>query len=137
MDATKHIVFRGADTEEPLKDMYEELGERFEERLLKVATNFVRQEEDTEPDYFIMLPESLNIQFQDDSLLTQDYITLNSYALVVSMKEEELDEWTEAYKKDRTFSKVLKAATNDEEDDEAYPQYLLLSNLLIKYSIMF
>ena len=39
IDATKHIILDPG--EDPLKDMHTALGSQFEEKLLKVASNFV------------------------------------------------------------------------------------------------
>ena len=48
-DATKHIILDPG--EDPLKNMYDALGGEFEEKLLKVASNFVNQELNSPVDY--------------------------------------------------------------------------------------
>lgn len=128
-DATKHIVFGQDMEDEPLRNMYEELGDRFEEKLLTVASNFVKQEEEDTPDYSTNIPDSL-----DNNLpINSTFSTSNSYSVLVGITDHELGEWKAALTTDNLFGKVLKAIDDDEEDEDQYPQYHVKENNLIYF----
>jgi len=59
VDATQHISLDL--TEDPIWDMYSELGERFKEKLLSVVLAFVASEILEEPDYSFISLNSLEI----------------------------------------------------------------------------
>ena len=91
VDATQHISLDL--TEDPIRDMYSKLGERFEEKLLSVVLDFVVSEILEEPDYSFI------------------------YSILVGMQSKELNIWKLAYSSDTMFSKVLKASiTNNDKE---------------------
>jgi hypothetical protein len=87
--------------------MYAELGERFKGKLLTVATQFVKIEEEalTENFWSDMAPITLDLESDTISL---PYITSNAYSVLVGISPSEISEWTLAYKHDLHFSAVLK-----------------------------
>lgn len=111
------------DIEDPLKNMYEELGPKFEEKLLQVAAHHVSDEERIEPSNLSLKIETSMFSGQDNSI-DLDYITSASYSLLVEIIPEEMEKWKQAYFEDPLFSEVLKVwkKGNDQVNSE-YPQY--------------
>jgi hypothetical protein len=72
-DNTKHIILDP--WEYHLKDMYDALGGQCEEKLLKVASNFVNQELHNSVDYSKLVTDTFELQLLDQSLITSDYHT--------------------------------------------------------------
>ena len=56
-DATKHIILDPG--EDPFKNMYDTLGGEFEEKLLKVASNFINKELNSSVDYSKQVADTL------------------------------------------------------------------------------
>ena len=106
--------------EDPLKNMFEELGPKFEEKLLTVASNFMASElqitEDT-----IHVPINLKV---GDSEEVETLQTVSSkYTTLVGMDQDEVLKWKAAYDEDLHFSSVLKAIREDKDNNVPYPQY--------------
>lgn len=128
VDATKHILMGAED--DPLEDMYTKLGERFEEKLLNVATNFVAQESHQPPDHSLIITNALDIPaLQGDSGATA-YHTSSSYSVITHISASEIEEWRTAYSHDALWSKVLYAFQSNEDDSEYLSQYVERSGLL-------
>jgi len=106
VDATQHISLDL--TEDPIRDMYSELGEKFEEKLLSVVSDFVASETLQEPDYSFISPNSLKICLPSGHEFSLDHVSSNSYSVLVGMKSDELNIWKTAYASDTLFSKVLR-----------------------------
>jgi len=86
--------------------MYSTLGSQFEEKLLKVASNFVAQESGKIADYSWIMPDTISL--------------------------DELERWKSAYETDPTTSKILKD-DEDEEYNETFSQYQVRENGLIYF----
>ena len=65
--------------------MYDALGGEFEEKLLKVALNFVNQELNSPVDYSKQIADALEFQLPDQSSTTSDYHTSENYSTIVSI----------------------------------------------------
>jgi hypothetical protein len=65
--------------------MYSELGEKFEEKLLSVVSDFVASELLEEPDYSYISPNSLEICLPSGHEFTLNHISLNSYSILDGM----------------------------------------------------
>jgi transposase InsO family protein len=128
VDATQHISLDLM--EDPIWDMYSELGEKFEEKLLSVVSDFVVSEILEEPDYSFVSPNSLEIRLPSGHEFTLDHISLNSYSILVGMESRELNAWKMAYSSDAIFSKVLKASITNNDEDRNYPQYQICDGLI-------
>ena len=128
-DATKHIILDPG--EDPLKNMYDALGGEFEEKLLKVASNFVNQELNIPVDYSKRIADTLEFQLPDQSSTTSDYHTSETYSTIISISAEEIEKWKEAYRQDSHLSQVLKA--EEEGDHDKYAQYQVRTNGLIYF----
>jgi hypothetical protein len=62
-----------------------------------------------------MLPEG--------ECLVQNYMTSNTYSVLVGISSNELEEWKTTYIKDKLYSKILKVSQEDNDKEGNYPQY--------------
>ena len=99
-DATKHIILDPG--KDPLKNMYDTLGGKFEEKLLKVASNFVNQELNSLVNYSKRVADTLEFQLPDQSSITSDYHTSETYSTIISISTEEVENGMEFTGKIRT-----------------------------------
>nr|GAT46648.1 TY3B-TY3B protein [Mycena chlorophos] len=118
-------------TDDPLKNMYEELGPRFEEKLLKLASAQVHLQEDPEvPDTLTAYPSELG----DSSPPVSHYCTSRGYSVLVGISDDELQSWVSAYQEDPHFSRVLadwKIEAN--WSNPRWPQYHLAESGLLYF----
>ena len=105
--------------EDPLKNMFEELGPQFEKKLLTVASNFMASELQTEEVTFL----PVNLQVGDSERIEISQAASCSYTTLVGMEPEEISRWRTAYGEDPHFDSVLKAIRTDESNSVPYPQY--------------
>ena len=127
VDATQHISLDLMD--DPLRDIYSELGEKFEERLLNVASKCVNSISEI-PDYSHIAKDGLEMMFPEGEYLVQDYPTSNTYSVLVGMSSDELEEWKKAYANDKLYSKILKASQIENDEEGNYPQYQIRDGLI-------
>lgn len=108
-------------TEDPMRNMFEELGSRFEERLLTVATHFAETELQIEDDHVFMdVPLSLD----NGEEVKIHYPTSRTYSTTVQVSTEELQRWKSVYREDPHFSLIIASAKGDaEETDAKFSQY--------------
>src|ERR1700685_3382960 len=97
VDTTQHISLELSD--DPLKDMYSELGEKFEEKLLNITSKFVNSTTET-PEYSYIASDSLKIPLPKGGSLVQDYTTSSAYSILVRMNTDDLKDWKRAYPTD-------------------------------------
>ena len=128
-DATKHIILDPG--KDPLNNMYDALGGEFEEKLLKVASNFVNQELNSQVDYSKQVADTLEFQLPDQSSITSDYHTSETYSTLISISAEEVKKWKGVCRQDSHLSQVLKA--EEEEDIDKYAQHQIRANGLIYF----
>ena len=128
VDATQHIAMNAE--EDPLQDMYAKLGERFEEKLLTVATNFVASEFETEADYRCTITNVLDLPDIKEGSERNDYHTSSSYSIITSISSSEIDEWRTAYAEDPHWSKILYGFQGDPTEHEEISPYDLRNGLL-------
>jgi hypothetical protein len=107
--------------EDPLKNMYEDLGPKFEEKLLTVATRFVHGEDSVGEYNVIHLGP---VPIDESGELNSNYVTSRSYNILIGMSEKELTEWASAYSLDPHFSEVIKGLKKETNwTHPHYPQY--------------
>src|SRR6267154_1242691 len=131
VDTTKHIILDPG--EDPLKDMYTALGSQFEEKLLKVASNFVEQELRESTDNSKTVSEALEVILPDNTSISPEYYTSEVYSTHIFISPEELNKWKEAYGKDALLSEVLKTDEEEERADDKYNQYQVKEHGLIYF----
>ena len=88
VDVTQHISLDIND--DPLRDMYSELGEKFEEKLLNVASKYVNSNQNL-PNYSHLTQDSLKLMLPEGESLVQDYTTSNTYSVLIGMDNEGLE----------------------------------------------
>jgi hypothetical protein len=71
--------------------MYSALGSQFEEKLLKVASNFVAQELSKIADYSQIMSDTLEFNLPDSSFIFSDYHTSENYSIITSISLDELE----------------------------------------------
>jgi hypothetical protein len=119
--------------EDPLRNMYQELGAKFEEKLLKVAANYAVTEVEEIPDYVYSSSQPLDVSLPGGQIIHQDYYSSTAYSVLVGMAEEEITAWKGAYASDKLFSRVIEALTADSEESSKYTQYQIRSNGLVYF----
>ena len=111
--------------------MYKALGSQFEEKLLKVASNFVMQELRESTNNSKIVSDTLEIILPDDSAISPEYYTTKAYSTQISITAEELNKWKEASGKDPLLSEIL--GTDEEKIDNKYGQYQVKENGLVYF----
>jgi hypothetical protein len=106
--------------DDPLKCMYDELGERFEEKLLQVVANYVSYMEEENLDSPVEL-EDIEVCLPEGSQITCKHLSSRSYTLLIGIEPEEVEKWKESYLRDSHFSQVLKS--KEEESDTLNPRH--------------
>ena len=110
----------GQQTEDPLKSMFEELGPKFEERLLKLT-----QSHATGPDNEKIKGVSAEViqetPFDNSAGLT--YAAAVTSSLIVGFTQDELEHWKRSYAQDPHYRLVLKTLKDEIKGEEsAFPQ---------------
>src|ERR1700721_2579324 len=127
VDPTQHISLELSD--DPLKDMSDELGDKFEEKLLNIASKFVNATAET-PEYSCTVSDGLEIPLPEGGNLVQNYATSSTYSVLVGMNADVLKVGKKAYTTDNLYSKVLKASQIDNDEAGHYTQYQIRDGLL-------
>ena len=109
--------------------MYTALGSQFEEKLLKVASNFITQELRESMNNSKIVSDTLEIILPDDSSISPKYYTSEAYSTHISITSEELNKWKKASRKDLLLSEMLR--TDEEKIDDKYSQYQVKENELV------
>jgi hypothetical protein len=126
VDATQHISLELSD--DPLKDMYDELGDKFKEKLLNVASKFVNPTTET-PEYSCTVLDDLEIPLPEGGNLVQNYVTSSTYSVLVGMNTDDLKDWKRAYTTDNLYSKALRASQINNDEVGHYMQYQIRDGL--------
>ncbi len=90
--------------DDPMKDMFEELGNKFEDKLLSVASRYVQQNEASESSRYT---SKFELSTEQGTIET-DYHTSSVYNVLVSLPKDELEEWQNGYNNDELFSKIIR-----------------------------
>ena len=106
--------------EDPLKNMFEELGPLFEKKLLTVASNFMTSELEIARDV-VHIP--INLPVGNSEEIEGSQVTSRSYTTLVGIDKEEISRWRTMYNCDPHFSVVLKTMEEDKDNSIPYPQY--------------
>ena len=116
--------------EDPLRNMFDELGPQFEEKLLTVASNFIASELETlEPTTYV----PVELQVGESEKLETLQSTSRSYTTLVGIDQDEIRRWKSGYDEDPHFKLVLKAMKEDKDHDAPFPQYHYSDNGLLYF----
>ena len=113
--------------------MYTALGSQFEEKLLKVASNFVEQELRESTDNSKTVSEALEVILLDNTSISPEYYTSEVYSTHIFISPEELNKWKEAYGQDALLSEVLRTDKEEERTNDKYNQYQVKEHGLIYF----
>ena len=127
VDATQHISLDIND--DPLREMDGELGERFEESLLNIASKYINSNQNL-PNYSHLAQNSLELMLPKGESLVQDYATSTTYSVLVGMDNEGLESGKRNCATDQFYSKVLNTFQVNDDKDGNYPQYQLIEGLI-------
>ena len=132
-DPTKPLEL-SAEIADPLSNMFDELGERFEEKLLKVATSHAMalSYESATEDSAIPVTCYLNLQ---SGISEYTCATSTTHSLLIGFSEGDLAEWVAGYMEDGHYKAVLKSLRNTTDwANPEFPQYYLREDGLILFS---
>lgn len=105
-DPTK-LLLLASEVDDPIRNMYVELGDRFKEKLLRMASKHTQAITDEE-----VAPTPLeledSIEDPDPEVVPRTYATSAQHALLINYQESELKRWTSGYQDDPHFKEVLK-----------------------------
>lgn len=123
----------GDQINDPLKNTFDDLGARFEERLLRVANAHACTLQD---DGYIT-PCALTVSQEapfHDTPATFSYSASPTSTLLVGLTDEEIQLWREAYLTDPHYREALKSLrTEDDPSLSAFPQYYVGDNGLVYF----
>ena len=127
VDATQHISLDF--NNDPLRDMYSELGEEFEKKLLNVTSKYINLNTNL-PDYSHLTSDGLELILPEGESLIQDYTTSDTYSILVGIDSEGLEFWKKGYSTNSIYSKVLDTFQINDNKDRNYPQYQMIEGLI-------
>lgn len=100
--------------------MFKELGPKFEEKLLSVATCFAETEIQSEGDD---ASTRISLSLENGEEVEMEYSTSCSYSITVQISKQELQKWKDAYTRDPHFNLVVGIKENEQEVKLTFPQY--------------
>lgn len=100
--------------------MFEELGPRFEEKLLTVAACFAESELQLEEDRTTI---SLPLTLANGEEVEIQHLTSKTFSTMVHVSESKLNEWRDAYFKDPHFKLVCESKSGDQNANLTFSQY--------------
>ncbi|KAF9471191.1 hypothetical protein BDN70DRAFT_901533 [Pholiota conissans] len=109
--------------EDPLRNMFSELGVRFEQKLLSMVEDFAREESIIDPH---VLKTTIEWEHKETCILASTYQTLLTHRLLINIGQEEQVKWINAYVNDVHYNKVKKDVEHTD-----FPQYHFRDNGLI------
>lgn len=103
--------------EDPLKNMFDELGHNFEQKLLTVSSHYINSI-NKEGDDSLRTEIPMEI---DEKIEHVPYQSARNYAITIVLADDEKTRWIEEYRKDPYFRKVL---SQYEDNKEAFQKDL-------------
>ena len=128
-DLSKPLTLKTED--DPLKNLYKEIGDRFEEKALTVASAHVIANLN-EFDQSNIIEEVINATEQDDLI---DYVTAKTCSITISISPEEVNRFINAYSKDDHFKKVIEDLSKPHDTmNPPHSQYKIGDNGLVYFN---
>ncbi len=108
-----------------MHNMYDELGEKFEDRLLTIGSKFIQASEETFPkDFAVDLGKLPVTSLSNEDIMTANIMTAQFYNIIIHIKPEELEKWRTAYQEDSHFKDVIESLQEPQSHIlPRYPQY--------------
>lgn len=118
-------------TGDPLANMFDELSEHFEERLIKLATKVSDIEErENDTDSHSSIEHEISVPDQQGIDQVLKIPTTECFSILVGISQGELDTWKEDYTRDEHFSQVLESF---QKGTDEFAQYHYSDNGLIYF----
>jgi hypothetical protein len=133
-DSQPSIPSISEEVDDPLKDIYNQLTDQLEAKVLSIASTFQHEEEkeDTAFETEVEL-EDFALDEQNSSLKVPCAISRN-YSISIHIDSEEIQEWSKAYSADSYFSKVIESLREEPNPlNPQYPQYFLSDEGLLYF----
>ena len=112
----------GDEMEDPLKNLYDQLSNQFEAKVLHLASNFQHAEEDISSNFTTEVPIQSDVPSEEESQdITMPYSTSRNHSLTVHFDPEETKEWVNAYLEDPYFQRIIESLKS--EDNLLNPRY--------------
>jgi hypothetical protein len=131
-DTTRGTTIIGKETEDPLTNLFEQLSDKFEAQVLRLASNFQHEEEqvDTQVNTEIFMEGISN----SEDKIQIPYQTSRSYSISIHFDSEEQKEWIEAYQHDTYFKKIIEDLRTEENIlNPRYPQFFMSDEGLLYF----
>ncbi len=107
-----------------MRNMYEELGERFEHKLLTIGSKFIRTSMQTFPEEFATDLGGVTVAKGSEDIAAVPLATAQFYNILVHIRPEELMKWRTTYQDNPHFKEVLESLQEpDSHISPRYPQY--------------
>ena len=107
-------------TEDPLCNMFDELGPNFEEKLLMITAHFAETELQVEDDSIsVKIPLELTNNGSVEVLSSTSW----TFSTLVQINKEKIKKWRTAYANDLHYSQVLASRGKSKDAELAFPQY--------------
>jgi transposase InsO family protein len=103
----------GQSIDDPLRNMFQELSPKFEERLLKILTP-----DSPTIDHSNSYRTIVQLEHSDHACSRMSYVTSKTFSVLIGMSEGEKQKWRDAYEQDNYFKKNLSLSTPLVEDEE-------------------
>ncbi|KAB5587674.1 Retrovirus-related Pol polyprotein [Ceratobasidium theobromae] len=112
-------------SEDPLKNLYKEIGDKFEQKVLEVASRHASA---------LAKPLAFPVLVPMNSGDILDYQAANSFSLTISIDSSEVQKILDAYMKDPHFKEVLEAIRlSSNINNPPFPQYQVGENGLLYF----
>ncbi|KAJ3007678.1 hypothetical protein NUW54_g3453 [Trametes sanguinea] len=127
----------GEQTNDPLKNTFEELGPHFEEKVLEVASQHTRTLQVEENDDIQAIGAHAFLVGQEPPFSTEDSVTYHAAGtgtLLVGIAETEVRKWRHEYLKDPHYRQVLESfRVQNDPTAPTFPQYFISDEGLIYF----
>ena len=119
---------------DPLKNLYKEISNRFEEKVLTIASaHFIANLNECDP--LSVLEEVIDHPDQTNQTDPVVYLTARSCSITISIDPKEIKRFTDAYSKDAYFDKILQDLAKPHDTmNPPYSQYKVGNNGLIYFN---
>lgn len=117
--------------DDPLRNMFNELGHEFEHKLLTVSSHFINSSKCNEAEVF-RTEIAIEVENRTEQI---NYQSARNYAITIVLADEEKSKWVAEYRKDPYFCKILTRYENNKESDQKDISQFEISNDNLMYFI--
>jgi hypothetical protein len=111
---------------DPLDNIYDNLSEHLEPKILSLASKFQHQEEQEDSQINLKIPLEELTPLDESNETELPYATSRNFSTSVHIESKETEKWTNEYSNDSYFSKVIESLKKEENIlNPKYPQFFL------------